>query len=304
MADTKISDFTNGVTALLTDEVVVARSAANRRLSLAAVVALATVPRNLLINGNFVINQRTYVSGAVLAAETYGHDRWKAGASGGDYSFTQLENSTVVTIASGKSLIQVVENKMVEGGSYVLSWTGTSQARYAINSATPAGSYAASPIAITGQNAGTTMSVEFNNGTLGEVMLAPGTAAATFERRPYSSELAMCKRYLPSFNSDAADDMIAGGQCISTTAAWFDFPFEVEPRVKPTGITASAAGNFSVWNNAGTKLGCTGISYESRTSRKMGLISVSVAAGLTSGNVTKLVASTHPSWILWTGCEL
>lgn len=151
--------------------------------------------KNLLIDAGFTINQRGYVSAATLASGAYGHDRWKAGASGGNYSFTQLASNTQITIASGKSLIQVVEDKNVSGTSYVLSWEGTAQARYAVNSATPAGSYAASPIVITGQTAGTTMSVEFNTGTLSKPQLELGAVATSFDQRAYSQELAMCQRY-------------------------------------------------------------------------------------------------------------
>ena len=151
--------------------------------------------RNKIINGGFTVNQRGYVSGAVLAAGSYGHDRFKAGASGGDYTFTQLASPTTITIASGKSLIQVIEDKNVASTSYVLSWTGTAQARYAVNSATPSGSYAASPILITGQTVGTVMSIEFNTGTLGTVQLEPGAVATPFEHRPYTIELVLCQRY-------------------------------------------------------------------------------------------------------------
>ena len=157
------------------------------------------INKNAIINGGFTINQRTYVSAATLATTVYGHDRWKAGASGGDYSFTQLASPTTITIAANKTLIQVVEDKNVYGGTYTLSWTGTCQARYAINSATPAGAYAASPIVITGQTAGTTMSVEFGNGassgTLGLIQLELGAIATQFEFRPYGQELALCQRY-------------------------------------------------------------------------------------------------------------
>ena len=151
--------------------------------------------KNLLIDAGFTINQRGYVSAATLATTVYAHDRWKAGASGGDYSFTQNASSTTITIASGKSLIQVVEDKNVNGTSFVLSWTGTAQARYAVNSATPAGSYAASPIVITGQTQGTTMSVEFNTGTLTTPQLEKGSVATSFDYRPYGTELALCQRY-------------------------------------------------------------------------------------------------------------
>ena len=151
--------------------------------------------KNLLIDAGFTINQRAYVSGATLASGSYGHDRWKAGASGGNYTFTQLASSTTITIASGKSLIQVVEDKNVNGTSFVLSWTGTAQARYAVNSATPSGSYAASPIVITGQTVGTTMSVEFNEGTLSKPQLELGAVATSFDVRDYGRELILCQRY-------------------------------------------------------------------------------------------------------------
>lgn len=156
--------------------------------------------RNLIINGDFRVNQRVYVSAAVLASGAYGHDRWKGGAAGGDYSFTQLPHSTQIQIAANKTLIQVIEDKMVEGGQYVLSWEGTCQARYGLNSATPSGSYASSPIIISGQTAGTTMSVEFGNGasagTLGKVHLELATAdASDFHARPFGEELRLCQRY-------------------------------------------------------------------------------------------------------------
>jgi hypothetical protein len=167
--------------------------------------------RNAIINGGFTVNQRVYVSAATLATTVYGHDRWKAGSGGGDYSFTQLAGPTTITIAANKTLIQVVEDKNVYGGSYVLSWTGTCQARYAINSATPAGAYAASPIVISGQTAGTTMSVEFGNGassgTLGLVQLEISSVATPFEQRPFAQELALCMRYYEK----SCDDSLAVG---------------------------------------------------------------------------------------------
>lgn len=151
--------------------------------------------RNKIINGNFALNQRGYSSASTLSSGTYAHDRWKAGASGGDYSFTQSANGCTITIAAGKTLIQVIEDANIEGGTYVLSWSGTAQARYGVDSATPSGSYADSPITITGQSASTTMSVEFDDGTLSNVQLELGSTATTFEQRGIGTELALCQRY-------------------------------------------------------------------------------------------------------------
>lgn len=151
--------------------------------------------RQAIINGGFTVNQRVYASNATLSAGAYGHDRWKAGASGGDYTFTQLAQSTQITIKTGKSLIQVIEDKNVVGGTYTLSWEGTAQARFGKDSATPSGVYASSPITITGQSAGTVMSVEFNEGTLGKVQLNTGSVALPFMPKSYEEELRACCRY-------------------------------------------------------------------------------------------------------------
>lgn len=206
--------------------------------------------KNLLIDAGFTINQRGYVSAATLASGAYGHDRWKAGASGGDYSFTQLASNTQITIASGKSLIQVVEDKNVSGTSYVLSWTGTAQARYAVNSATPAGSYAASPIVITGQTAGTTMSVEFNTGTLSKPQLELGAVATSFDQRAYSQELAMCQRYYEkSYDVDTVPATATLASVMrfpygaASSIVYANLNFKVPKRTSPTVNTWDQAGN-------------------------------------------------------------
>jgi len=201
--------------------------------------------RNALFNADFRINQRGYVSAATLAAGAYGHDRFKAGASGGDYSFTQLASSTQVTIASGKSLIQVVEDKNVVGGSYVLSWTGTALARVGVNSATPSGTFVVSPILITGQTAGTTMSVEFNAGTLNTAQLELGTVATPFERRPVGLELVLCQRYFELLTYDC--NSVSGAQ--ANRAYVWPIRFAVAKRASPT--IAQSAVTVNRCTNAG-----------------------------------------------------
>jgi hypothetical protein len=205
--------------------------------------------KNLLIDAGFTINQRGYVSAATLATTVYGHDRWKAGASGGDYSFTQNASSTTITIASGKSLIQVVEDKNVNGTSFVLSWTGTAQARYAVNSATPAGSYAASPIVITGQTQGTTMSVEFNTGTLTTPQLEKGSTATSFDYRPYGTELALCQRY---YQGDILATVGGGATPTVTNRSFycnvnFPVPFRASPTMTTLNTIVSSNMNAGSW---------------------------------------------------------
>lgn len=200
--------------------------------------------RNLIVNPSFAINQASYVSGATLASAAYGHDMWKGGASGGDYSFTQSADGCTITIAAAKSLIQVIEDKCVEGGSYLLSWSGTAQARYVINGTTPAGSYASSPIVITGQNRGTSMAVEFNSGTLGNVKLEPGSVVTPFVPRDYDTEYWLTRRYYFRVNSNGSNNAyfyLASSNAAQPTIAFGPMPTIAGMRTTPTvGYSALA----------------------------------------------------------------
>ena len=145
--------------------------------------------RNRMHNSGFSINQRGYVSGTALAAGAYAHDRWKAGSGGCTYTFTQTQPLTTITITAG-SLQQIIEAMSVAGGTYTLSWTGTAQGR--VN----AGTYAASPITVSGLSANTAITVEFNAGTLGPVQLEVGTVATPFDAGGTpQQQLAACQRF-------------------------------------------------------------------------------------------------------------
>jgi hypothetical protein len=142
---------------------------------------------NAIINGNFQVNQRGVSGTVTLAAGAYGHDRWKAGASGCTYTFATVNNVTTLTITAG-SLIQVIEGLNLYSGTYALSWSGTAQGKIG------AGSYSGSGVtgSVTG---GTNLNIEFNTGTLSLVQFEPGTEVSPFERRDYGRELMMAQRY-------------------------------------------------------------------------------------------------------------
>ena len=75
--------------------------------------------KNAIINGNFAVNQRAVSGTVTLAAGAYGHDRFKAGASGCTYTFATANNITTLTISAG-SLIQVIEGNNLFTGTYTL----------------------------------------------------------------------------------------------------------------------------------------------------------------------------------------
>ncbi|RQO57035.1 hypothetical protein DBV14_09505 [Variovorax sp. KBW07] len=144
--------------------------------------------RNLLINGRFAVNQLALSGTVVLAAGAYGHDGWKAGPAGCSYSFAKVGNLTTITIISG-TLRQVVHGIKLDGGDYVLSWTGTAQGRIA------AGTYGANLVTATSVTAAVNLIVEFNAGTLTNVQFEEGTTPSIVEKVHPLEELIRCQWY-------------------------------------------------------------------------------------------------------------
>lgn len=178
--------------------------------------------RNRVINGNFGVNQRAVSGTVTLAAGVYGHDRWKAGASGCTYTFATVNNVTTLTISAG-TLQQVVEGLNLESGTYAMSWTGTATGKIG------AGSLSASGVtqAVTG---GTDTTVEFSTGMLSRVQLEVGSAT-TFEQRPIGLELALCQRYF-----------FAGRVFINTTTSYVALPVQMRLAMISAVITGGGAG--------------------------------------------------------------
>ena len=192
--------------------------------------------RNVVINGNFSINQRV-VSGTVsLSAGSYGHDRWKAGSSGCTYTFSTTNNITTLTITAG-SLIQVVEGNNLISDTYCLSWSGTAQGKIG------AGSYGAT--GITGSaTGGTDLNIEFNTGTLSLVQFEKNLAPTPFEHRFYNNELALCQRYyyktfpqatVPAQNAGLDGAFLFGNPATSSPGVFTpNLRFPVLMRTNPT----------------------------------------------------------------------
>jgi hypothetical protein len=185
--------------------------------------------KNRLINAQLLINQRGVSGTVTLAAGAYGHDRFKAGASGCTYTFATSNNVTTLTISAG-SLQQVIEGLNLESGTYTLSWTGTVQGKIG------AGSYGASGItgSITG---GTNTTVEFNTGTLSLPQLEVGSTATSFDYRPYTTELQLCQRYALVLGGSSFENMGLG---VVTSATNVNMPI-----ILPVDMRASPSVSFS-----------------------------------------------------------
>jgi hypothetical protein len=188
--------------------------------------------RNLLINGNFAINQRGYVSGtATAAANQYTLDRWKVLVSGQNLAFAASGNGNQITAPAG-GVQQVIEAGNVGGGTYTLSWSGTATA--AVNgTAATNGSQVTLP-------ANTQATVTFTGGTVSNAQLEPGTKATPFEQRLIGSELGLCQRYYQQMFIQGRQNLglfIPFANSVSPTPSnsngfvWFQNPM----RVAPTG---------------------------------------------------------------------
>ena len=210
-SDCQISAYADDGATVVANPLTIKRSTGV--VTLTNLSAPQAIGSNRIINGNFWVNQRAYVSATALAAAAYAHDRWKAGASGCTYSFTAVLPDTTITITAG-TLTQVIEAGMIEGGVYTLAWTGTAQAR--VYQGTPTGAYAASPITTAALTAGTNAIVEFNTGTLTRVKFEIGSVATLFNRQSLARGTIDCQRYYQKFGGAVPGDLQVMGHTAAT----------------------------------------------------------------------------------------
>jgi hypothetical protein len=251
--------------------------------------------KNRIINGGFTINQRGYVTNTSLTSGSYGHDRWKGGASNGTYTFTQASAgvNTTITITAG-SIIQVIEGaNLPEGGTYVLSWTGTAQGKIG------AGSFGAS--GITGTiTAGTNTNIEFNTGTCGNVQLEVGSTATSFDYRPYGTELALCQRYYYKIGAGISNSMLGVGWNISTTQSVALTTFPTTMRTSPSALEQTGtAGDYAIFHGAGSGATCNAVPAFSVANQTNARTLLTTASGLTANGGSMARAENANSYLAW-----
>ncbi len=165
-----------------------AESAASAAQAAGLLSAGANQGKNLLINGDFSVNQREVTGSVALAAGEYGHDRFKAGASGCTYTFATLNGVTTLTISAG-TLLQIVEGTSLASNDVVLSWEGTAQGRI------DSGTYGTSGTVTATTTGGVNTTVEFDTGTLSNTQLEIGTVSTDFEHVSPADQFNRCLRY-------------------------------------------------------------------------------------------------------------
>jgi hypothetical protein len=201
--------------------------------------------RNIIINGNFQINQRNYTSGANLASGSYGFDRWKSNFTNTTLTFTSAPQGQMLTINSGGGIEQVIERGNVPAGTYTLSWTGTATGRVYNTGATPP-SYATSPITVT-LDGTANVEVEFTASggtrTLQNAQLEKSSTATPFEHRFIGIETTLCHRYFQRFPDPAGFGVNNNGNATRVL-----MPLYTRMRAIPTTVLS---GTFNFWNGSG-----------------------------------------------------
>ena len=234
---------------------------------------------NLLLNSNFALNQRVYVSAANLASGAYGFDRWKSNYTNTTLTFTASTQGQSITINASGGLQQIIEQGLVPAGTYTLSWTGTATARVYNSGGTPP-SYAASPVTFTADGTANVV-VEFtasgSTKTLSKVQFNAGTGTTWGLATPtLQTELAACQRYYQRFTDSGTASLFCTGIANSTTSMVFVMNLPVSMRIKPTTVDYSAlqvsdsASNYVITALSST-IGNTTQQY----------VSASVSSGLT-----------------------
>ena len=258
--------------------------------------------RNLIINGNFAINQRGYASGAAVGASAYCLDRWRDGngGSGSPSGFTFTAQTTgsykatspvdvVVTVPAGSTIQQPIEPLCLAAASqpYTLSWIGTAAGQYewydGSNYHVVSG---ASPLTIT-IPPNVSALVQFTNGTVSQVQLEAGTTPTPFERRHPALEAILCQRYFRRLGATLAYRRFGTAVGISSTQAYLIVSSQrVDFRAAPT---ISYGGSLVLYN--ANSFPVTSMATDNADLQASDLLITASGGGLTSGGVYQLSAN-------------
>lgn len=206
--------------------------------------------QNLLINGDFQINQRGFAGGA-LATGAYGFDRWKADTGGAAISLAGL----VLTLTSG-ALVQ-----LIEPAAFGLSTLASTQLTVSVeglaggNLTVGAGSASGTITAGSGRRSVTLTTAAGDTGNLA-IRLAPASSAVSFASvrvefgaaaspwipRPAGIERLLCQRYFAAGIGSPANFGVAWHPAYVTSVR---IPFPTLMRATPTMTLTNGAAPWS-----------------------------------------------------------
>lgn len=212
----------------------------------------AAIRGNLLINGDFQINQRVFAGGS-LAAGVYGFDRWKATTGGASASLS----SYTLTLASGE-LEQVIEPALWGLASFASQSVTVSVEAPSQDLTVSVGAITGTITAGAGQRSVTitvasgetgNLSFKIKRAAAGSVTFARvkvelGSSATAWQARDRETELRLCRRYFfksyPLGTAVAAAVYAGAAKAVALTANQTgSIAFGLEMRATPTVATYS-----------------------------------------------------------------
>lgn len=256
---------------------------------------------NMIVNGNFAVNQRGLSGTVTAAAGAQVHSCWKAGAAGVTYTFSASGGVTTLNITAG-SIVQVIDGADIAAGHHTASWQGTAAGRF------NAAAYGAAGVATAELPGGTHASLEIGVGTVSLVGMSPGLIARPFGRRRLAEELALCEYRLPAIIS-ASESNLASGTVISHSGGvgtgYLFVGLKAPPRVKPTGLSllGGAVGTLTVTSGV-TSAALTSLSFLSANDTRIGLLATWSGDPSVIGASVYINSSATPVRLLFTGGEL
>jgi hypothetical protein len=193
--------------------------------------------RNKIINGQGRVNQRGYVSGtATVAANQYTLDRWRVVVSGQSLTFTGDNSGRVMTAPAGGAET-VIEGGSMEGGTYVINWTGTATCQVNGVSRAKGASFVLPAF--------TQATVRFIGGTYSAVQLELGTVPTPFEYLHYADVERLCMRYFYPTPTALATRLYADAATTNWLVRRLILPVPMRITPTPTIIGAPAYLNCS-----------------------------------------------------------
>lgn len=163
--------------------------------------------KNLLLNGNFNVNQRSYPSGSPTSLNNqYTFDMWRIPSSGQNLVYTPFQNGNQITSPAG-GVEQVIQSQNVQGGQYVLNWIGTATATVNGTPRTKGEVFSLS--------SNIDVTIRLIGGTAAQVQFEKGLLPTLFESKSYEEELDSCMAYRESGIFDYGLVALNAGQLIS-----------------------------------------------------------------------------------------
>ena len=225
--------------------------------------------RNLIINGDFKVDQRGYSGTTSSDGTKYTLDRWtnyfattitkgQEVIDGRNRNFLSLNSASFGDIGQRIEDSNLISGQTISVSFWARGWSGSTDVKFQVGNNIDAGlwdqnftltsswkyytfTYTVPAFSNVNGTAYSYLAFQSNvagiNWNIAEVQLELGSTATPFEHRSYGEELALCKRYYqhnPFSNEQSIINTVQGRSKTSNIYEFFTTPFEVEMRTTPT----------------------------------------------------------------------